>query len=269
MRITLRTEEASLVLEPESLLELDQFFDQAQKDDGFFCTLDRQLELYQPLTCSVSTSEGFAAHFNIEVVQVFAEPGDATSFGTALRVLDWGSIPTASIKSRLGASAAAASTDSPAPCAAKQKTQLHSSEVSPIYRIREMKPPELIRLARRAGRIERQILLRRPTAQVLLALLTNPHLEDSDVLEIVKSNFATGAIMQRVASTRKWIQNQEIQLAVVKSPKTPAPVVRTLLPLLPTPQLRKLSKMGNAREELRKAAFRIYLQRTKRRGGSI
>ncbi len=269
MKITLQAEEAGLVLEPASLTELDQFFDQAREDDGFFCTLDQQLELYQPLACSVSTSDGFTAGFSVEVVQVFVAPSTTTSFGTALRVLDWGSIPTASIKRRLQASAAPASTDSPARAAVKRETEAHSSEVSPIYRIRAMKPPELIRLARRAGRIERQILLRRPTAQVLLALLSNPHLEDSDVLEIVKSNFATGGIMQRVASNRKWIQNQEIQLAVVKSQKTPAPVVRTLLPLLPTPQLRKLSKMGNAREELRKAALRIYLQRTKRRGGSI
>ena len=98
--------------------------------------------------------------------------------------------------------------------------------------------------------------------QVLLGLLANPHIETKEVQEIVKSNFASGAVMQRVADNKLWMQNPDLRLAIVKSPKTPFPLAQKQLSNLRMKDLRMLSKMGNARENLRKAALRIYLQRS-------
>ena len=93
---------------------------------------------------------------------------------------------------------------------------------------------------------------------VLLGLLNNPRLESENVLAIVKSNFATAEIFQRLASDRRWMGSAEIRTAVVRNPKTPTPLAVRLLETLPISELRDLAKMGSAREELRQAAFRIY-----------
>ena len=129
-----------------------------------------------------------------------------------------------------------------------------------------MKPPERFRLAVSAARVERQLLVRDTSPQVLLGLLSNPRIEESDVLEIVKSPYSSAGTMNRIADSRKWMANREIRLAIVRSPKTPSPAAIKLLPTLPTEDLRMLSKMGNAREVLRKAALGLYLQRTSRHG---
>ena len=71
--------------------------------------------------------------------------------------------------------------------------------------------------------------------------------------------------MQRVAENRKWMANPELRLAIVRSTKTSFTLAQKLLPNLRTEHLRKLAKMGNAREILRKAALRIYLERSSKR----
>jgi hypothetical protein len=136
--------------------------------------------------------------------------------------------------------------------------------VSPAFRIRKMDPNQRFRLAVKASRPERAILLRDNSPQVLLGLLAHPRIEDTEVKAIVESAFSTGAIMKRVAANRKWMSNAEIQLAVVRSPKTPPPLAIKLLPSLRTSDLRILAKGSMSREAIRRAALRVYLQRTSR-----
>jgi len=129
--------------------------------------------------------------------------------------------------------------------------------------MREMEgdPQQKARVAMRASRAERQILMRDHNAEVLNALLNHPRIEEGEVLEVVKSPHTNSAIMKRVADNKKWMGNQDIRIAVVRSPKTPTPLAIKHLPALPITELQTLSKMGNAREVLRKEALKLYLQR--------
>jgi hypothetical protein len=117
----------------------------------------------------------------------------------------------------------------------------------------------------KADRVERQILCRDSSPQVLLGLLANPRLEAEDVVTIVKSTHATAAILQRVANERRWMGSAEIRTAVVRNPKTPTPVAVKLLETLPISELRDMAKMGSLREEVRRAAFRVYQKVMSRR----
>ena len=255
MRTTLSLESRSLELEFPSTRAAHDYLEQASRDDGFVLPLDCELKLFESLECSVSIPESAPFSFRAEVVQVFPSPED--TFGTAFQIAYSASLPLAAL-------ARALESQSEEPVHENPQAQ-HEAESSPTFRIREMNPNQRFRLALKASRIERQILLRDSQPQVLLGLLSNPHLEDKEVLEIAKSNFASAGVMQRLADNRKWIQNPELQLTLVKSQRTPPAVAQKLLPNLRTQDLRVLSKMGNAREVLRKAALRIYLQRTSKR----
>lgn len=68
--------------------------------------------------------------------------------------------------------------------------------------------------------------------------------------------------MDRVAGNRRWMSNSEIQLAIVKSPKTSPPLAIKLLETTRVQDLRMLAKSGNVREQVRRAALRVYLKRS-------
>ncbi|MDX1503999.1 MAG: hypothetical protein R3325_16695, partial [Thermoanaerobaculia bacterium] len=137
---------------------------------------------------------------------------------------------------------------------------------SPAHRIRELDPNRRGILATRAGRAERQILLRDTSPQVLQSLLANPRLEAKEVLALVQSTRVTAGILQRVAGDARWGKNQEIVTAVTRNPKTPLPMAVRLVEKLRTADLRRMAKMaGGLRESLRRAALREYLKRTEGR----
>ena len=212
MRTTLSPESGSLELEFPSTRAAHDYLEQASRDDGFVLPLERELKLFESLDCSVSIPESAPFSFRAEVIQVFPSPED--TFGTAFQIADSASLPLAALARTLEKD----SLKSEEPANDDPQAQ-HEAEGSPTFRIRDMNPNQRFRLAVRASRIERQILLRDHQPQVLLGLLSNPHLEDKEVLEIAKSNFATGGVMQRLADNRKWIQNPELKLVLVKSPR--------------------------------------------------
>ena len=116
--------------------------------------------------------------------------------------------------------------------------------VSPAHQIRKMNQGQKAILATRAGRSERQILLRETSPQVLTGLLVNPRLEGKDVLQLVRSTHATAALLQRVAQDQRWAKNQEILASVAKNPKTPTPLAVRLVERLRISDLRKMAKMS-------------------------
>ncbi len=240
MKTKLGADGATLDLGFDSLEEARDFFAEARKQSSFFLPMETELKQFHPVRVTAGGPKGFRFRFDTEVMQVFPR---SDSFGTA-----FGFAPDpkrdAELERKLGSS------DDP--------------NVSPAFKIRQMNPNEKFRLAVKASRAERQILLRDSSPQVLLGLLSHPQIEDNEVKTIVSSNYASGAILQRVSENRKWMSNAEIQLAVVRSPKTPPPLALKLLPSLRTTDLQVLAKGSMSRETIRRAALKIYLQRIKR-----
>jgi hypothetical protein len=126
-----------------------------------------------------------------------------------------------------------------------------------------MTPNQKSRLATRANKTERQILLRENSPQVLQALMLNPRVEAKEVLQVVKSTHSDAGLLKRIASDQRWNKNPEIRVSLVKNLRTPPEIAIRLVPSLRTSDLRFLGKMSSGvRETLRKAAFKEYLSRT-------
>lgn len=230
------------------------FFEAARREDGFLLVLPEPLKQFTTQPFSVDRPAGVDFAFEATVIQVFPAASGAR---VAFQLAGWSEAKELELARKLrGVAAGAVSAPEPGPGAG----------ASPIHHIKELNVSQRMRLAMKAGRTERQILLRDTSPQVLLGLLANPRIESKEVLEVVKSNFATGAIMKRVTANRSWAQNLEIRSAVVRSPKTPTPLALRLIDTLSTPDLGALGKSGAAREEIRKAALRLYLKRISSRG---
>ena len=257
MKATLRAAEGLVTLEFDAVADVESFFAEVKEQTGFFLQLDRELKQYQKLTFDATAPPSFEFSFEAEVLQVF--PG-ADGCGTAFR-LCWQPGQSQLLDDRLKGRPAKGGVA--APGVAQEE---HAAVQSPLFKIKNMNPNERFMLATKASRTERQILLRDTSPQVLLGLLSHPRLETKEVLELVKSTHATGAMMDRIAGNRKWMSNPEVQVAVAKSPKTSPPLAIKLLETLRVPDLRQMAKSSSVREQVRRAALRVYLKRTGQRG---
>jgi len=231
------------------------FFAETCRQKGFMVPLPERPRQFATFAVTVTGPGGFELQFQAKAVQVFDRGGSLT---VAFVLADWLPSKDAELERKLATVAAA--TDAPAAADAAESTG-----VSPAFRIRELDPVSKQRLAMKADRTERRILCHDPSPPVLLALLSNPRLEADDVLTIVKSTHATAGILDRVATDRRWMASPEIRTAVVRNPKTPTPLAVRLLDTLPITELRDMAKMGSIREDVRRAAFRIYERMTSRR----
>jgi len=236
------TDDATLAIDFASPDEAEKFFAAARETLGFFVELSRQLEFRRRLTVRAAAPGGFAFELAAEVVQVFPVSG---AFGTGFQLVDWNDERAAELERRLKG----------------EEAELSDSQLSPMFKIKKMNPSERFILATKASRVERQILLRDTSPQVLLGLLQHPRIEPKEVIEILKSSFATGAVMEQVARNHKWMQNPEIPALIAKSPKTPQPLAIQLLEMLRTPDLRVMAKSTGLREGIRKAALKVYTKR--------
>ncbi len=258
MKATLQAAEELITLEFDGVPEVESFFAEVKEQAGFYLQLDQELKQYQKLTFAASAPPRFDFSFEAEVLQVFPGPDGC---GTAFR-LCWQPGQSQELDDKLKGRRSAGGFAGEAGVAQEE----HASNQSPLFRIKNMNPNERFILATKASRTERQILLRDTSPQVLLGLLSHPRLETKEVLELVKSTHATGAMMDRVAGNRKWMSNPEVQAAVVKSPKTSPPLAIKLLDGLRVGDLRQLAKSSSVREQVRRAALRVYLKRTGQRG---
>jgi hypothetical protein len=262
MRLTLFPDESRLLLRFETTEEARRFFTDARDQHGFLLHLEHRLKPFQKVDIAVE-APSLAFTTQAEVVQMF--PGAAT-IGTAFSLTHPDAPLAALDPAQKTASGPRAVGPDATPASIAGKRAAADAETSPFYRIKEMNPTERFRLTTKASRAERAILIRDSSPQVLLGLLNHPRIEDAEVLELIKSNYASAGILQRVADSRKWMANRDIRSTVVRSAKTPPLIAIKHLDALPTRELGVLAKSGQTREQLRKAALKLYLKRTGRPG---
>lgn len=223
-----------------------KFLDEARSSGAFMVELAAAPKPFVAWQVEVLAPR-FEFSFEAMAVQIFPRDDGAA---VAWQLADWPNSKTRELQRKLTSGEA-------------DETEAQGS--SPIFRIKNMDAGKRARLAMTCGRSERHILRRDNSPQVLLSLLSNPRVDAEDVLAIIKSTQSNAGVLQRVASDRRWIQNIEIKNAVVRNPKTPAPIAIRLLDSLRMEDLRQLAKVGALRENVRRAALAAYLKRQGRR----
>lgn len=229
---------------------IEAFVAASKEQEGFLAAVPESLPRAAEVELLLAAPGGFELRLEAEALHVFGEGPDG--FNTAFQLRGWTAAKRAELRRKLAEAAGTATAE---------EARGESLGSSPVFRIQKMTPPEKARLALRANRTERQLLLRETSPQVMMALLNNPHLETDDVLQMVKSPYAAGSILKRVASDRRWSASPELRLALVRNPQTPSALAKRLLPGLPLSALQGLARSSEIREDLKKAALKLYLQR--------
>ena len=240
----------TIYLEFTDLDAVRTFLDEAKEKQAFMVELTSPPRPFEPYQATLVTDGSFEFSFEVRPVQVF----DQGAFQrVVLQFEPWPKSKSMELERKLRAM----------PDGGDENEM---TGASPMLRIKQMDPNQKARLALLAGRAERHILRRDNSPMVLTNLLSNPKVETEDILQIVRSTHANGGILQRVAGDRRWASNLEIKSAIVRNPKTPAPMAIRLLDSLSTEDLRQLSKIGGPlRENVRRAALSVYLRRQGRR----
>jgi hypothetical protein len=141
----------------------------------------------------------------------------------------------------------------PSEVARVRKTpEMHKESV--LQRIQRLSVTEKRHLARMGGREIRSVLIKDPNKEVLMTLLDNPKITETEIEIIAKSRFIPEEALRKIAKKREWMKKYPIVSAVVTNPKTPAGIAVTFLNELKTRDLALLEKNRNVSEAVRSTA---------------
>jgi len=131
-----------------------------------------------------------------------------------------------------------------------------------LQRIQKLSVSERIHLALRGGKEMRTILMRDPNKEVILTVLDNPKITDTEVELVAKSRSIADEALRKITKKREWMKNYNIVLSLITNPKTPPGIALPLVSELKTRDLALLSKNRNVSEGIRSTAKKLLKART-------
>jgi hypothetical protein len=126
-----------------------------------------------------------------------------------------------------------------------------------LLRIQSLGVGERIQLALKGGRDIRTILIKDTNKEVMLSVLDNQKITDTEVELIARSRSIPDEALRRIAKNREWLKNYAIVHALVTNPKTPAGISVSMVSDLRLKDLVILEKNKNVPDVIRSAAKRL------------
>ncbi len=133
-----------------------------------------------------------------------------------------------------------------------------------LQKIQSLSVGERLQLARKGGREIRSILVKDSNKQVMLSVLENQKITESEVEMIARSRSVYEDALRTISKNREWLKNYAITFALVTNPKTPPGISVTLISGLKVKDLVLLEKNKNVPELIRSSAKRLLTVRKPR-----
>lgn len=130
-----------------------------------------------------------------------------------------------------------------------------------LQKIQKLGTGEKIQLAFRGSRDIRTILLRDPNKEVMLAVLENPKITNSEIETLAKQETTPIEIIRTIAQKRDWMRTYSIIYALVSNPKTPISISLKHIHNLRDKDLSMLEKNRNIPEAVRTSAKKLLYAR--------
>ena len=126
-----------------------------------------------------------------------------------------------------------------------------------LLKLQHLTVGEKIAIALRGGQDIRTILLKDSNKEVILTVLKNPKITETEVELIAHSRNIPEEALRAIHKNREWTKNYSICLALVNNPKTPPGIGITLVTGLRTKDLVLLEKNKNISEGIRAVAKKV------------
>jgi hypothetical protein len=146
----------------------------------------------------------------------------------------------------------------------KEKDTKERRAESLTSKIQSLTVSARIQLALKGGREIRGILARDPNKEVMLSVLENGKITESEVEMIAKNRQSMEEALRRISKNREWMKTYAIVQALVTNPKTPPGIAVTHVTDLKTKDLVILEKNKNVSEAVRSATKRLLSVRKPR-----
>ena len=130
-----------------------------------------------------------------------------------------------------------------------------------VQRLQRLTVSARIQLALKGGREIRGILVRDSNKEVMLSVLENGKITESEVEMMAKSRQTLEEALRRIARNRDWMKNYSVVQGLVSNPKTPAGIAVAHVSDLKTKDLVILEKNKNVAEVVRSASKKLLQAR--------
>ena len=120
-----------------------------------------------------------------------------------------------------------------------------------VRKIQKMNVSEKIKVAMKGSSEARGILSKDSNKLVILAVLDNPRITDSEIESMSKNRSTLEDALRVIAKNRDWMKNYPIMYGMVTNPKTPPAIAMRYIPKLKKRDIELLSKNKNVSEAVR------------------
>jgi nucleotide-binding universal stress UspA family protein len=145
--------------------------------------------------------------------------------------------------------------------AARVKKSPEARAQNIFQKIQKLSVSERIHLALRGGKEIRSILLRDPSKEVVMTVLENPKMTETEIEIITRSRSVPDEVLRKITKKREWMKNYNIILGLATNPKTPPGIALPLVAELKTRDLAIIEKNRNVSEGVRATAKKLVRAR--------
>lgn len=122
-----------------------------------------------------------------------------------------------------------------------------------------------IKLAYKANKEVRQILIRETNKMVVGAVLNSGRLTDTEIVVMSKSRSVSSDVLRHISRNRDWMKNYEVQQGMVGNPKCPQAIAIGLIKNMRLGDLGALARNTNVPAVIRTTAKQLWDQKQNRR----
>lgn len=141
-------------------------------------------------------------------------------------------------------------------------TERATADARPMaLRYPDMSAPEKMQIALRGDRDGRLMVMKEANPNLLKFLLQNPRTTPQEIAALAANPGSPLDLLKLISDHPLLAQNEAIRVALVKNPRAPVPLVRVHLEKLSQGQLAQLGKSQHLRDEVRRLALKLVLNR--------
>lgn len=130
-----------------------------------------------------------------------------------------------------------------------------------LQRVQSLKMGEKMQLAFKGSREIRSILLRDPNQDIMMGVLNNPKITESEIELLAKQKSTSVDILRAISKKREWVRSYTIIHCLVSNPKTPIGIALKHIHTLRSKDLAMIEKDRNISGAVRANAKKIINSR--------